>query len=192
MTVLRYVPGWITPDRLSYLRIIALPVLFGTYSLFPLFATSVYVLGAVTDFLDGALARARGQFSAHGKRLDEVTDKLFVGGVLVLLFTADILPFSFTAWELWATVFLVVRDGVVTYLRSKDAVRARALPVLQLAKWKTGLLMCGLGLLLIGGTPSFLFVDLWGRILFGGAVLCALISGVQYVVLFRRCTPQTS
>lgn len=107
------------------------------------FAPAVaFVLVALTDFVDGWLARRLNAVSAFGAFLDPVADKLLVGTSLLAL----------TSVHDWAlpllvpTLAIVIRDSLATGLRLFPSIE---MPVSKLAKWKTALEMIGiLGLLL--------------------------------------------
>lgn len=82
------------PNLLTWLRILLIPVFVSVFylsdnTLSPhlknLFATAVFLLGAITDWLDGYLARKLDQFSAFGAFLDPVADKLMVAAALIVL-----------------------------------------------------------------------------------------------------------
>ena len=85
---------WNLPTLLTWLRMLAIPLLMAVY-LLPvegltmstrnLIGTSLFVMAAVTDGIDGWLARRWGQESAFGAFLDPVADKLLVCAALVLL-----------------------------------------------------------------------------------------------------------
>jgi len=83
---------WNAPNLLTLLRIFLIPVFIAAYYLpfrwAPLLATTLFVLAALTDWLDGYLARRLNQASPFGAFLDPVADKLMVASALVLL-TAD-------------------------------------------------------------------------------------------------------
>lgn len=80
---------WNTPNLLTLLRILLVPVFilayYLSYSWAPPLATILFVLAALTDWLDGYLARRLNQTSAFGAFLDPVADKLMVASALVLL-----------------------------------------------------------------------------------------------------------
>jgi len=83
---------WNAPNLLTLLRIVLIPVFivayYLPYSWAPALTMSLFVAAAVTDWLDGYLARRLNQFSPFGAFLDPVADKLMVVAALVLL-TAD-------------------------------------------------------------------------------------------------------
>ena len=83
------------PNLLTWARIVLIPLVIGIYyaPLPPheqnLIATAAFVVAAVTDWLDGWLARKLGQTSAFGAFLDPVADKLMVAAALVVLVQLD-------------------------------------------------------------------------------------------------------
>lgn len=83
---------WNTPNLLTLLRIVMIPVFIVAYYLpypwAPLLTMSLFILAALTDWLDGYLARRLNQSSPFGAFLDPVADKLMVASALVLL-TSD-------------------------------------------------------------------------------------------------------
>lgn len=108
----------------------------------PMIALVAFMLAALTDLLDGILARALEATSAFGARLDPIADKVLVGLVLVSL--------AITSRSLWLMVpaaIIITRDSYITWLRSKLGGEV-ALPVAVAAKWKTGLEMIAIGMLL--------------------------------------------
>src|SRR6187399_1629644 len=74
-------------------------------------AAMLYLIAAAGDFLDGYLARSRGQVSMLGKFLDPLADKLLVTSVLVFLVALARVP-------AWVVVVLIGRDLAISGLRS--------------------------------------------------------------------------
>jgi len=111
------------PNLLTLLRLALVPVFIVVYHLpyssAPLLATILFVLAAVTDWLDGWLARRLQQSSAFGAFLDPVADKLMVLSALVLLVSdSDVLS---QVWDrrIFAIVVLIIlgREVAVSALR---------------------------------------------------------------------------
>jgi CDP-diacylglycerol--glycerol-3-phosphate 3-phosphatidyltransferase/cardiolipin synthase len=77
------------PNLLTWLRILLIPLFVGIFYLSVphqnLFATIVFTVAAITDWLDGWLARRLDQASAFGAFLDPVADKLMVAAALIIL-----------------------------------------------------------------------------------------------------------
>lgn len=139
------------PNVLTYARIAAVPVVVAL-----LFwpnepwmrwtALGVFVVAAITDFLDGYLARALSQQSSMGRMLDPIADKLLVAAVIVML-SAD---GTITSWSLWAGIVILCREILVSGLREFLAELKVSVPVSRVAKWKTTLQLIALGFLIAG------------------------------------------
>ena len=144
------VPTWLT-----LLRIVLIPVLVAVYYLpygWTNFASAfVFVLAALTDWLDGWIARKYNQHSAFGAFLDPVADKLMVAVSLFLIVQGH-----HTIWmAIWAAI-IVGREIAVSALRewmAEMGQRAKV-KVATLGKFKTIVQMVALGCLLYSVTPN--------------------------------------
>ncbi len=110
-------PLWLTPNRLSWFRIWVIPLVWALYIIHPFLAFALYTIACVSDWLDGFLARQRNMFTPNGKRLDEISDKMLVAGVLALLFATGTIHLSTESEVFWIVVVIVVRECIVTTLR---------------------------------------------------------------------------
>ncbi len=114
---------WNTPNLLTLLRIILIPVFilayYLPYSWAPLLATVLFVLAALTDWLDGYLARRLNQMSAFGAFLDPVADKLMVVSALVLLASDPRVQAQVLNVRLFTVVVIIIigREITVSALR---------------------------------------------------------------------------
>lgn len=136
---------WNAPNLLTLLRIVLIPVFIAAYYLpfrwASLLAMALFVLAALTDWLDGYLARRLNQSSPFGAFLDPVADKLMVASALVLL-SADTRVHNLVFdYRLFAIVVLIIvgREITVSALREWMAElgeRARV-AVSFLGKFKT-------------------------------------------------------
>ncbi|MBN2871411.1 MAG: CDP-diacylglycerol--glycerol-3-phosphate 3-phosphatidyltransferase [Halothiobacillaceae bacterium] len=168
---------------LTWLRIAAIPLLVVVF-LFPPAefarpaAAWLFGLAALTDFLDGYLARRWGQQSAFGAFLDPVADKLIVVVALVLLVFSD----GDLAIVI-ATAVIIGREVFVSALREWMAGRdiSAAVKVSPLGKLKTTAQMFAI-LFLLYHFPLFGVIDvhLLGYWLLMLAALLTFISGAQY------------
>ena len=108
---------WTLPNLLSIFRIALVPVLvyFLTYSdpSSSAWAASIFILGSVTDYLDGYLARRNQSVSDLGKILDPIADKVFVVAALIMLAAMD----RADAVPAWLVVVIAVRETAVTLIR---------------------------------------------------------------------------
>jgi len=141
-------------------------------------AAVVFAAGALGDIVDGALARSRGLVTTVGKLLDPVADKLLVGAALVALVAVD---------RLWIVVPVVVltREVLVTALRTVAARRGEIIDASGLGKIKMTLQITMVLILLAVADPSQAWVD----VLVAATVLVTVVSGIDYLVKFRRAEP---
>lgn len=125
------------PIALTLLRVfLAIPVCFLIYLNTNWSAWLAFILfsfAGFSDFLDGYLARRMGSVSDLGIILDPIADKLFVCAVFVLLVSVDRL----NHWNVFAVVIILSREILVSGLREFLGEKSIAIPVTNLAKWKT-------------------------------------------------------
>ena len=151
-------------------------------------ACIIFSAAAITDWLDGHLARMRRQQSDLGRMLDPIADKLLVGAALMLLVGEGRL----SHWGLYPAIVIMLREILVSGLREYLAGIRIGLPVTKLAKWKTGFQMGALGTLLAGDTGaallhlSFLPVSLIGEAMLWVAAALTLLTGWDYLTAGLR------
>src|SRR5580692_8304156 len=180
------------PNLLTLGRIAAIPFfvwLLDTRSPRRCFwASIVFTAAAVTDMLDGYLARKLGVVSLLGKFLDPLADKLIVMAALVWM-----VPMGRIA--AWVVVLLLAREISVTGLRSVAASEGVIISAGQEGKTKTALQMIGIVALLLGYPyhMAYLGIDLGivdmvhvGRTLVYLSLLFSFASAAQYVRLFAE------
>lgn len=110
-----------------------------------LVAAGIFVLGAVSDWFDGRLARRYKLVSNLGVFLDLTADKVYVSALLVALVQVAVLP-------AWLVVVIVSREFIVAGLRSLAAAGNKVIPAGKWGKQKTAITMVGLfGILLAKG-----------------------------------------
>ncbi len=142
---------WSLPNLLTYGRILAIPALVGLL-FWPRddwvrwIALGVYVVAAVTDYLDGWIARAWSQQSAIGRMLDPIADKLLVCALLLMLVHTE----TIKGWAIWAAIVILCREILVSGLREFLAELKVSVPVSKVAKWKTTAQLLALGFLVAG------------------------------------------
>jgi cardiolipin synthase len=180
------------PNILTLSRIAAIPVLVLLIAIgaawADLFASLLFGAAAITDYLDGRLARERLQLSDFGRMLDPIADKLLIGATLMALVGFGHLP----GWGIYPAIVIMLREILVSGLREYLAEIRIGLPVTRLAKWKTGVQMVALGLLLLGGGGAHLIGLGWlpmawigGTLLWMAAVL-TLVTGWDYLIAGLR------
>jgi len=173
------------PNVLTILRILMVPiyvVLFLEPTVFrSIAAASVFGLAALTDLLDGYLARRRGQVTQIGRLLDPIADKFLVISGLILLV-------QFQRIEAWLAITFIVRDLGITGIRAVAASKGLIIEAGQFGKYKVVLQIIGIILLTLEGAlvlPMFNF-HLLGTGLLYGALMFSIISAWQYVSEFWR------
>ena len=144
------------PNALTLGRIAAVPLLMWSIlavsgnmdSLVnaPILLLLLFVLCAVTDFLDGYLARKWELVSAFGRMLDPIADKLLVAGCLIALN----ISFGPVWYVLIPSVAIIFRDIFISGTREHAANAGIILSPTQLAKWKTAAEMLAILLFLVG------------------------------------------
>ncbi len=107
-------------------------------------ALIIFIIAAATDFLDGYVARARGEISALGAALDPLADKLLIAAALILLVRNGVV----TGAGVVAVIIIILRELFVSGLREAMSAHDAKLPVTVLAKWKTTAQLIAAGLLL--------------------------------------------
>ncbi|MGF1509576.1 MAG: CDP-diacylglycerol--glycerol-3-phosphate 3-phosphatidyltransferase [Myxococcota bacterium] len=140
-------------------------------------ACSLFALAALTDFVDGYLARRWGQVTTFGKIMDPLADKLLVLGALVMLLSLDrVSP--------WLVFLLLGREFAVTTLRVLAVAEGLVIAARPMGKQKTVLQMMGVGALLAHERVELLGIPLdfhlWGTWLLVLGVVWAVVSGVDY------------
>ena len=137
------VASW--PNAVTALRIVLVPVLVGAFFIAGAAGAwlgfAVFAAAALSDFLDGWLARRLDQHSLLGRILDPIADKLLVAAALVMLVTEGAAPVI-------AALAILCREFLVSGLREALAGRV-TLAVQPLAKWKTAAQMGAIALLLL-------------------------------------------
>lgn len=143
--------AWTLANCLTYGRLVAVPVvvvlLFWPDEIAARWAAfGVFVAAAITDYLDGYVARVWAQSSALGRMLDPIADKLLVSALLLML-AADR---TIAGMSLWAAIVILCREVLVSGLREYLAELKVGLPVSRIAKWKTTVQLIALGVLVAG------------------------------------------
>jgi CDP-diacylglycerol---glycerol-3-phosphate 3-phosphatidyltransferase len=166
------------PNVLTVLRILAVPVLVvALLDETPdgdVIAAIVFALAALTDGLDGYIARRHKQVTTFGQLMDPLADKLLVIAALVSLVSLDRL-------DAWIAMVIIARELAVTGLRSVAAERGVVIAASWLGKLKTAVQVAAI-ICLIAFDPAPTWVD----VLLYGAVAITVISGADYFFGLRR------
>jgi len=179
------------PNLVTISRILMIPLIVGIFYVPEgwlaaheknIAATAVFVFAAITDWLDGYLARKLDQMSAFGAFLDPVADKLMVAGALLaLLYLSRV--------ELAVALIIIGREIAISALREWMAKvgQAKSVAVAFVGKLKTVGQMVAIPLLLYD-EPLFGLIDCrwWGTILINVAAVLTVVSMLYYL---RKALP---
>ena len=181
------------PNLITWTRILLIPLIVGVFyvpdSWLPqdaknTVATAIFILAAVTDWLDGYLARTLNQMSAFGAFLDPVADKLVVVGALIVLLTLGRV-------DMVVGLIIIGREIAISALREWMAQvgQSKSVAVAFIGKVKTVGQMIAIPLLLYH-EELFGIVDCqWlGTILINVAAVLTVVSMLYYL---RRALPHT-
>ena len=175
------------PNLLTVSRIVATPVVVASFyapgAAAHWFACVLFTAAAVTDWLDGHMARRWRQQSEIGRFLDPIADKLLVSATLFMLTAFGRL----SAGTILPALVILCREILVSGLREYLAGLRVGVPVSRLAKWKTFIQMVAIGFLIVGDAgPAFLRVTAVGETLLWTAALLTLFTGYDYLVAGLR------
>ncbi|MBH0198216.1 MAG: CDP-diacylglycerol--glycerol-3-phosphate 3-phosphatidyltransferase [Nitrospira sp.] len=173
------------PNFLTLVRICLIPV-FVVVFLAPtpdrsLVAAVIFTVAAVTDLLDGYIARRTGQVTKLGKLLDPIADKLLVLSALILLVNID----RVTAL---VALLIIARELAVTGIRAIAAGERLIIAAETTGKYKMALQVVAIVLLILEGTDLAEFgnLHLAGTATLSLSLVLGYISGGQYVWSFWK------
>ena len=178
--------NWTIPNLLTVTRLILAPFLgivlvVSSSNAWAVTILILFILAAITDYLDGYLARVLNQSSSLGKLMDPIADKAMV--IILLCF----INFDFTNQVLKIfvgipTVLIVFREVFISGLREFMAHGSEVINVTKLSKWKTASQLIAIGVLLSSKVSYLTFLPLTeiGIGILWIASLITLLSGFGY------------
>lgn len=193
---------WNLPNILTLGRIAVIPLFVWCLGIAtPLYSTiaaAIFTVAAVTDVIDGFLARRWNMITVVGKLLDPMADKLIVAAALIMM-----------VWlgrvSAWLVIVLISREFIVTGLRQIAASEGMVIAAGQEGKWKTSLQLVGLVTLIIHYRHSTWLVIDWyeldynkiGTLLLTLSTAFSVWSAIVYFRAFlqmleKRGTPITT
>ncbi|MGA2630375.1 MAG: CDP-diacylglycerol--glycerol-3-phosphate 3-phosphatidyltransferase [Terriglobia bacterium] len=163
------------PISLTLLRIFFVPLLVVLLLTkgenMDLWAVGVFLLAAVTDLLDGYLARKRGQITTLGMLLDPIADKLLTSAAFISLVELNMIP-------AWMVVIIVGREFAVSGLRAIASAEGFAIEASELGKTKMVFQVVAISVIVLERRHAVLHP--LGELLLWVVVVFALASAVQY------------
>lgn len=171
------------PNSLTLLRIVLIPVFvvlllvrvpFGDY-----FAALIFSAAALTDSLDGYLARKRREVTKLGVILDPLADKLLITAALISLVELARIPG-------WTAIIILGREFAVTGLRAIKAEEGIIIPASWLGKVKTVSQIAAVLVIILQQTYQQYFSFPLGMWVLYLAVVITLLSGIEYFYRFYK------
>lgn len=174
----------LTPNRITLLRIFLLPLpcalLFLEGYLAKIFSVSLGSLLGFTDYIDGVLARRQKRVTTIGSLLDPVADKIFVTVVYLTLVYLGYFPY-------FPVALMLSREILVSFLRSWFP---EEMKVVNLARWKTFLVMSLAGSAVLVSIFKKDFLFLFQYLLYGLA-LFSYLSAFPYFYRVKKALSRT-
>ncbi|MEW9121873.1 MAG: CDP-diacylglycerol--glycerol-3-phosphate 3-phosphatidyltransferase [Thermotaleaceae bacterium] len=174
-------------NKLTIARIFLVPIFmivllnkipYGIYM-----AAGIFTIAAITDTLDGYVARSRNQITKFGKFMDPLADKLLVTAALVSLVQMGKLP-------AWIVVIIISREYIISILRAIAAADGIVIAASWWGKSKTLMQIIAIIAILLDNYPFSLINFPFSSIALWAAVGLTIISGVDYVYLNRHILKQ--
>lgn len=168
------------PNKLSFFRLFLIPVILIIlysnieYSVF--IATIIFIIAAITDAVDGYIARSRNLITDFGKFIDPLVDKILVVSILIYLVYIQIIPD-------WIVIIIIAREFAISGYRIIAASKGVVIAASNMAKFKTQSQMIAVIFALLE-LPYFIIIMYI-------AVLLTVISGAQYLYNGRDLFKET-
>jgi CDP-diacylglycerol--glycerol-3-phosphate 3-phosphatidyltransferase len=181
------------PNLVTVSRIVLIPLIIGLYYVPEdwlstqgknLSATIVFIVAAVSDWLDGYLARRLNQMSAFGAFLDPVADKLIVAGALLVLLHLNRV-------DMLVALIIIGREIAISALREWMAKvgQATSVAVAFIGKLKTTFQMVAIPLLLYDEPILGIDVAWYGTLLI---IVAAVLTVVSMLYYMRKALPHAA
>jgi CDP-diacylglycerol---glycerol-3-phosphate 3-phosphatidyltransferase len=176
------------PNALTVTRIFLVPLLvvvlltkFEGHAILglptPLLGAAIFGVASITDWLDGYLARRRGQETSLGRMMDPIADKLLTSAAFISLVQLGLAP-------AWIVAVIIGRELAVTGLRSLASARGVGFGASSLGKIKMVSQVTAILLLILGqnGAQPFLWL---GQLSLWIVLLTAIVSAIEYYRAFQ-------
>ena len=188
-------PNKLTMSRIILTIVIIILCLFPFYSVginFPKFNVSgivvdstyflagiIYIIAAITDFLDGNIARKNNLVTDTGKMLDAIADKVLVNSILVIFAAKGFVPAI-------VPVIYIFRDEIVNTFKMDLGNKGKVVAAIKTGKIKTDSMMVGIGLMFFYNLPFELINIKMADFLIYFAVIMSIISGIEYYNMWKK------
>ncbi|HHY15569.1 MAG TPA: CDP-diacylglycerol--glycerol-3-phosphate 3-phosphatidyltransferase [Firmicutes bacterium] len=157
------------PNMVTLIRILLIPIFVFLSLQFPaevnIPAGFVFLLAALSDALDGYLARVRKEVTRFGQLIDPIADKLLITSALLCLVELDYI-------STWIALIIIAREFAVSGLRILAAAEGRVMPASPWGKFKT--------VSQIVAVMAYILGISWAGLVMNVAIVITVISGVDY------------
>lgn len=189
------------PNKLTIMRVVMIPFMmffyfanFIPYGIGKIVALVLFVVAALTDMLDGKIARKYNLVTNFGKFLDPIADKMLTSAVLFMIIADGTIP---NPWGAIIVTIIISREFMVSALRLLSASKGIVLAADIWGKAKTMVQMIALPICMVLSfvlTSGFavpdmlvLVIQIVSYVALGLATLLTVISGVNYIVKNVEC-----
>ncbi|MHB8841944.1 MAG: CDP-diacylglycerol--glycerol-3-phosphate 3-phosphatidyltransferase [Candidatus Aquicultor sp.] len=176
-------------NKLTISRILLVPIFMAFLLSAPqpagsYIAAAIFTFAAITDTVDGYIARAQKQVTVFGQLMDPLADKLLVSAALISL----VQLYKLSAW---VAVIIIAREFAVTGLRLVALAENKVIPASKWGKIKTISQIVAI-IVIILNIPVGIFGISLGWLLMFVAVVLTILSGIDYFIKSRATISQPS
>ena len=139
----------------------------------------IYIIAALTDYLDGSIARKNNLVTDTGKLLDAIADKVLVNSVLIIFACRGFIPVI-------VPVIYIFRDEVVNALKMDILKKGYVTAAIKSGKIKTASMMIGLGLMFFYNLPFELINLKVADFLIYFATIMSIVSAIEYYNIWKK------
>lgn len=191
------------PNKISLVRICMIPVFIACFYITKLpyrfvISAVVFCLAALTDALDGHIARSRNLVTNLGKFLDPIADKVLVAVAFILMLTEEKIFGAFFPFEkMIASVCICVilgRELIISAFRQIAATSGIVLAAEKIGKFKTTFQDLCIAWLLVGANlegTAYTVIHSIGLGFFAVATILTIVSGISYIVKNKQVLQDT-
>ena len=187
------------PNKLTVLRMALIPFVmffylatFIPYGIGKIIALVIFIVAALTDLLDGKIARKYNLVTNLGKFLDPIADKILTASVLFMIMADGTIP---APWGVIIVTIIIAREFMVSALRLIAASQGTVLAADIWGKAKTMVQMIAIPVCMLipfvlelgASCWLVLIIQIAGWVLIGVATLLTVISGANYLIKNKDC-----
>ena len=168
------------PNKLTIARVVVVPIFILLFLFnFHLIAFVVFILAALTDLIDGQIARKYNLVSNFGKIMDPLADKILVYSAFCLMVENGLIPG-------WMLIVILTREFIVAGMRTVAASEGLVVAAGMSGKIKTVLQMVAVPMLLLIPVISWQFWVTASMIVLWASLFMTVYSGIEYIYQNRK------